>query len=798
MIKKLFYRLLALFKRWSFARWAQKVWCKMSILGSSKYGLAGYGASDVPWYAQAGKVAWIVQVDWDNDGTWGAEIESQDIRSIHFKRGREGRMRGDGNGQNHPDGESFDIEIRDSAGKYDVFNASSEIYDRMGRPGLLLRILVVDTTTQAQAEPVFVGTLTGIDWDADMGWGKLSGSGLSRYLELGTASALFSPSLYYNDTFDYITPGVDPMPVNYWKGQPGGLGFPRCLEIMLDLVNFPFDLVTSDVTYSLEPDFLLIDGQTAWEHIAEVVDSFAGRIFFLRDGRVLGIDSQDIVGTGVTTPPVAALRKIGLTKTRPFDSLFNKISIKVRNHAVAIAQSSPPSANLADYKTVWNNSGPIAVAANSNLDIEVEHKTGIGVPTIASIKRLNTADIEIWSNEDRSGMDLGYLGTGECSITILNDNAPGPLYTLFTNKGGRQNFNTIRLANNSSDVAYFFDIELLAVGITETGIRLNVDVEDEESATVNGERVMLINNRHIQNLDTAENVANAYLNACSTREKASVSWLGYYAGGNGIAEFLTGYDLGAVVNFGAQGGGTALANYGVYGNRLIVGQEVEWMDTSGQNAIVRLCFEKMPVPALAVNGVSTGVVSNNSTLSFSHEVVSGDNQVLFVALAKRGWTEASNVTYGGVSMTLAGAIAGGVGDYPRTELWYLENPTVGTANVVATNPTGEWWEGTAITICNADTSDPIRSVDTIWSADGDGLYSAAKTRGDMLLVAGSFEQTTAPECTDGIELSNLTSDGNWRGAVAVDPSGPTASVQWNTPTGGYAYVAAMIKPNEVD
>ena len=96
-----------------------------AVIGSAVVGtdVLGTGIAN-PYVATSGNVEWIVQVDWDQDGVWGGDIEPQTILDVRFTRGRRSRIRADGKGQEHPEREKVWIEILDNAQRYDSFNTS--------------------------------------------------------------------------------------------------------------------------------------------------------------------------------------------------------------------------------------------------------------------------------------------------------------------------------------------------------------------------------------------------------------------------------------------------------------------------------------------------------------------------------------------------------------------------------------------------------------------------------------------------------------------------------------------------
>lgn len=74
-----------------------------------------------------------------------------------------------------------------------------------------------------------------------------------------------------------------------------------------------------------------------------------------------------------------------------------------------------------------------------------------------------------------------------------------------------------------------------------------------------------------------------------------------------------------------------------------------------------------------------------SSFTFSHTVsTSGNHAMLVVGIGMAtAAATGSSVTYAGVGMTRAIARQGGAGT-ERTELWYLQNPSTGANNIIAT------------------------------------------------------------------------------------------------------------------
>jgi hypothetical protein len=137
--------------------------------------------------------------------------------------------------------------------------------------------------------------------------------------------------------------------------------------------------------------------------------------------------------------------------------------------------------------------------------------------------------------------------------------------------------------------------------------------------------------------------------------------------------------------------------------------------------------------AITVNGTitSANAVSTNS-LTWSHTVAAGANRALFVQLSIDTLSvSVTGVTYGGIALTLVGR---GAGNH-AVEIWRLINPTVGTANVVASFSGNTAAAGGATTFNGVNQSTP---TGTFVSATGTGTIASvtvASAAGDLVIDA---------------------------------------------------------------
>jgi hypothetical protein len=775
----------------------------MSQYGTAQYGSSTYGSTaQNTWTTSAGHIEWMLQVDWDGDGLFGSEIEPQKIFTLRMRRGRRVRVRTDGQGQEHPGQESFWVEIRDENARYDSFNSSSPLYSYLGATGMAVRILAVNTTTKAAAEPMFVGALTNVEYDAKSKRATLSGEGMARLLSLGAAEKVFSgcQSSSLNAWDSWFVVGSTPFPVNYWSGRTGGLYLQECVALVLQNASWAWGQYRGAAEYYTDqPDFFYLDGSSAWEKLQEIADGFCARIFFLRDGQVFLMDRQDSVGLHSGLSAAAhPLEAYGLERPSPFESLRNVAEVAVRPHSASLFNNPAP---VAYYVEAWANGGPVAVSPGSDVELDVQYLSD-GRSMYGSFVRVNDSVSDAvryaaYSAEDRTGTDMKAAGTAEYSVLLqqVGENVHGLTYVPY---GNNQQRARVRLRNYSATAtAYFFDLKMLVIGIRETGTGALVSTSDLASVTANGQKIFSLDNPWVQNSLMGWRIAQAYVDALSNREYASPVTLTYAWSGNALYDNLLSYQVGCHVDFGAAGGATALANYGLHGRWLIVGQELEWIAPTGQNALVRLTYERAPVEMVTAISTSIKTGAGVSSLSWSHTVASGDNRLLAVVITKRayaGTAQVTSVTFGGVALTKRGGVQQGSGDYPRVEIWYLVAPAVSTGTIVVTLDAGtDYMQAGATDFVNVHQSAPVGSPVYDWGAAGPGSADVSSEYGDLVLD-GICCKTTAPVVGNGqTVLWSDSCDGVWKGAASAEPGLPTTNMYWVVPSGGFAQMAMAIK-----
>jgi hypothetical protein len=124
---------------------------------SFKYSDQKYGSS----WVTSPAVTWIVQVDWDNDGTLDGANEGQYLIGCNIRRGREEYLNADGSGFEHMRAGKATLVFDNSTGRYDPRNAASALYPNV-KPGRRMQIRALDVTDNTQYT-LFTGIIDGIE-----------------------------------------------------------------------------------------------------------------------------------------------------------------------------------------------------------------------------------------------------------------------------------------------------------------------------------------------------------------------------------------------------------------------------------------------------------------------------------------------------------------------------------------------------------------------------------------------------------------------------------------------------------
>ena len=156
--------------------------------------------------------------------------------------------------------------------------------------------------------------------------------------------------------------------------------------------------------------------------------------------------------------------------------------------------------------------------------------------------------------------------------------------------------------------------------------------------------------------------------------------------------------------------------------------------------------------AVLVDGsVGAGSERTSTTVTISTTVSDNTNRML-VAVAHLDTAFGSaytGCTYGGVDMTLHSAYSSTANNDTGTYIYYILNPTVGTADVVATGDDSKWKSVAVYSLYNVNQSDPFDAIDNYSSSGsiasgGTEDFDSTTSAGNALVLVNIAGKVTSP------------------------------------------------------
>lgn len=177
--------------------------------------------------------------------------------------------------------------------------------------------------------------------------------------------------------------------------------------------------------------------------------------------------------------------------------------------------------------------------------------------------------------------------------------------------------------------------------------------------------------------------------------------------------------------------------------------------------------------------------SNVTSGTVAHIVTAGTNRILIVAVhchtAVASAVTSMTVTYGGVAMTPAGS-ADTMTSYPtvaqrRVDIFYLVNPTVGTANIVVTPSGATILDVTTNQVNGVNQTTPVVSVTTFTGASPTTVSVAPASPGwnDLVYAAFSGRGNVSPTYGDDLRILSTQLKASTLTAVVAVKEGSTDS-----------------------
>jgi hypothetical protein len=194
---------------------------------------------------------------------------------------------------------------------------------------------------------------------------------------------------------------------------------------------------------------------------------------------------------------------------------------------------------------------------------------------------------------------------------------------------------------------------------------------------------------------------------------------------------------------------------------------------------------------------SAGTLIAASTLTWSHTVAGGTDNVLVVGVSSRTGSLPTSVTYNGSAMTYINDI--GTGSFDGLSQYYIKNPSSGAHNIVVTMSGNTGISGTGVSVTGADPTTPIGNINQQrqGSATTIGLSLTLST-GSMAVNAFSATAGTPPFVgtpNAGVKRAeaNGTGSNQTYGASATNSSGTDMGWSWSSTATGLNALSVEIK-----
>jgi hypothetical protein len=189
-----------------------------------------------------------------------------------------------------------------------------------------------------------------------------------------------------------------------------------------------------------------------------------------------------------------------------------------------------------------------------------------------------------------------------------------------------------------------------------------------------------------------------------------------------------------------------------------------------------------------LKNISTGYIGGGAGgINFNHNIQDGTNRLLVVLV---GLVDAigpvTGVTFGGVPLTNCGSISAGVGDYPRSEIWYLVSPAVSTDAVVVSFTGGNnYATATAADWTSANQLVPLGEF-AYETALSSTLISSLSTGlvGSVAVSCVSYWNNAGDVSTDVGQtvLGSPSADGAWKSSTSYADWTDSLAMGWDIAT----------------
>lgn len=409
----------------------------MARYGTMKYGAGKYGST-----LDTSRLTWILEVDWDNDGSYNGDNEAIHISRMHIKRGRNKALKSGSDGFETVTPGTFTATLNNLTRRYDPYNSNSPIYPNV-LPGCRFRLRVKVEATET-IYPVMSGYIQDIQPNSNRG-------GIERAVLKGV------------DAYDLLQ--YD----NVISSLETNIAVEDAIQAILTSISWDYGSNLEESNETLP--YWWASGKTASKEIETLVDAVLGKFFIAADGKATFLSRLR------GHMPVISLNEfdiqVGIELLQPWETIRNDIDMIVRT------RNAQASGDL------WTLGDKPLVGAGKSLTVWAEFRyNGESVPAINVINPTATIDYLMNSAQDGSGTNLTSNFT--VNPTIYADRAK------------------LEITNSGSTDGYIRLLKIRGQALTSTPTVLNR--QDSTSISRYRRRRFAIDGNWRQEIDQANDV----------------------------------------------------------------------------------------------------------------------------------------------------------------------------------------------------------------------------------------------------------------------------------------------------
>jgi Immunoglobulin domain len=207
-----------------------------------------------------------------------------------------------------------------------------------------------------------------------------------------------------------------------------------------------------------------------------------------------------------------------------------------------------------------------------------------------------------------------------------------------------------------------------------------------------------------------------------------------------------------------------------------------------------------PVTSLGANlSVVGGIMVDNVTstnsgsvggtnLTWLHTVGTGANGLLVVSVSTHSGRAVSSVTYGGMALTKMGSVINAAGTHVSAEMWFLNSPPPGAANIVVTLSGKDTFAAGAASFFGVSQTQPFGLLTNATGTANTPLLNISASAGQAVLDAVAVHAATSGAAGNGqFPLWNQfsgNSAGDVWGSSSIAAGGSNVTMSWSTSGNG--------------